>query len=169
MTEGVNEIVELFRRITLGVYVIGAAHEGRRGAFTAAWVMQASYNPPLLVISVNPRNATQGILKASGGFTVSVLKQGQLDHARRLGTAPESGQDKLAGIRWRPGHGGAPVLQDALAYFECELTSCTAAGDHELVVGRVVGGRIVDASAVPLTYADTGSMDGSSSLYPTLL
>ena len=64
MTEGVNEIVELFRRITLGVYVIGAAHEGRRGAFTAAWVMQASYDPPLLVISVNPRNATQGILKA---------------------------------------------------------------------------------------------------------
>jgi len=159
----VNQIAELFRRITLGVYVVGASHEGRRGAFTAVWVTQASYDPLLLAVCVNPRNATHGLMKASGGFAVSVLKHGQLDLARRFGTTSESGQDKLAGVAWWPGHKGAPVLQDALAYFEVELA---AAGDHELVVGRVIGGRILDAGAAPLAYADTGSMDGSSSLYP---
>jgi len=162
----VNEIAELFGRITLGVYVVGAAHGGRRGAFTAAWVTQASYRPLLLAVSVNPQNASHGILKAGGGFAVSVLKRGQLELARRFGTRAQAGHDKLDGVAWRPGHKGSPVLQEALAYFECELVSCTAAGDHELVVGRVIGGRILDPDAVPLTYADTGGMDRSDALYP---
>ena len=160
------QIAELFRRITLGVYVVGAAHEDRRGAFTAVWVTQASYDPPLLAVSVNPHNATHALLKASGGFAVSVLKRGQLDIAQHFGTRSEKGQDKLAGVAWRPGHRGAPILQDAFAYFECELIGCALAGDHELVIGRVIGGRILDSDAAPLTYADTGTMDGSSSLYP---
>jgi flavin reductase (DIM6/NTAB) family NADH-FMN oxidoreductase RutF len=162
----VNEIPELFRRITTGVYVIGAAHGGRRGAFTAAWVVQASYRPLLLAVSVNPQNAAHELLKASGGFAVSVLKRGQMELARRLGARSEPGQDKLAGVAWRPGYKGAPVLQEALACFDCEVASCVAAGDHELVVGRVIGGRILDAAAAPMTYADTGAMDGSGSLYP---
>ncbi len=161
-----NQIAELFRCITLGVYLVGAAHEGRRGAFTAAWATQVSFAPPLLAVSVKPHNAAYALLKAGGGFAVSVLKRGQLDVARRFGSPPQSGQDKLAGVAWRPGYKGVPVLQDALAYFECELTGCAAAGDHELVVGRVIGGRILDPDAAPLTYADTGSMDRSSSLYP---
>jgi flavin reductase (DIM6/NTAB) family NADH-FMN oxidoreductase RutF len=161
-----NEIVELFRRIGLGVYVIGAAHGGRRGAFTAAWLMQASYRPLLLAVSVNPRNASHAILKAAGGFTVSVLKQGQLELARRFGTPPQAGHDKLAGVGWQPAYNGAPVLQEALAYFECELAGCTAAGDHELIVARVVGGRILDAEAAPMTYAEAAGIDGSAALYP---
>jgi hypothetical protein len=40
------------------------------------------------------------------------------------------------------------------------------AGDHELVLGRVVDGKLLDRSAAPLTYAETGEMDGSSTLYP---
>jgi len=71
-------------------------------------------------------NATHALLKASGGFAVSVLKRGQLDLAQHFGTHSQKGQDKLAGVVW----------------------------------------RILDSDAAPLTYADTGSMDGSSSLYP---
>ena len=41
-----KEIAELFHRITLGVYVVGVAHDERRDALTAAWVMQASFDPP---------------------------------------------------------------------------------------------------------------------------
>ena len=70
------------------------------------------------------------------------------------------------GVRWQPGHGGAPVLSEALAYFECELMQRVPAGDHELVLARVVGGRILDSSAEPMHYADTGDMDGSSALFP---
>jgi len=162
----VNDIAGLFHRLTLGVYVVGVAHVERRDAFTAAWVMQASFDPLLLAVSINPENASYPLLQASGGFAVSVLKQGQLELARHFGTQSGREQDKLAGVAWWPGHNGAPVLEEALAYFECELTERVRVGDHELAVGRVIGGRILDRDATPMRYAETGAMDGSSALYP---
>jgi len=162
----VNEITELFRRLTYGIYVVGVAGGEQRDAFTAAWVMQTSFDPLLLALSINPEHASYPLLHAGRGFTVNVLKQGQLDLARRFGTRSGRDEDKLEGIRWRPGRTGTPILQDALAYFDCELAGRTPAGDHELVLGRVTGGKILDPDAAPLTYADTGDMDGSSALYP---
>jgi flavin reductase (DIM6/NTAB) family NADH-FMN oxidoreductase RutF len=74
--------------------------------------------------------------------------------------------NKLALMPWRPGRSGAPILQNGLAYFDCEVTATFGAGDHELVLGRVVDGGILDPGGVPLVYAETGDMDGSSALYP---
>ena len=162
----VNEITELFRRLTYGVYVVGVAGGEERDAFTAAWVMQTSFDPLLLALSINPEHASHPLLHAGRGFTVNVLKQSQLELARGFGTRSGRDEDKLEGIRWRPGRTGAPILEDALAYFDCELAGHTPAGDHELVLGRVIGGEVLDRSAPPLTYADTGDMDGSGALYP---
>jgi flavin reductase (DIM6/NTAB) family NADH-FMN oxidoreductase RutF len=161
-----KEIAELFHRLTYGVYVVGVAYGQRRDGFTAAWVMQVSFEPLLLALSINPDNASYELLHTGGGFTANVLKQGQLELARRFGTRSGRDQDKLAGTRWRPGRNGAPILEDALAYFDCELTGRMRAGDHELVLGWVVDGAILAPGATPLTYADTGDMDGSSALYP---
>jgi flavin reductase (DIM6/NTAB) family NADH-FMN oxidoreductase RutF len=162
----VSEIAELFHRLSFGVYVVGVSAGHRRGGFTAAWVMQASFDPLLLALSINPGNASYELLHEGGGFIVNVLKQGQLELARRFGTRSGRNEDKLAGIRWRPGRSGAPVLEQALAYFDCDLARRHRAGDHELVLGRVVEGQILDAGATPLTYAETGDMDGSADLYP---
>lgn len=162
-----NEIEALFQRLTVGVYVVGAAHGERRHAFTAAWVMQASYDPLLLALSINPNHATYPLLQASRAFTVNVLKAGQLELARWFGTRSGREQDKLDGVPWHAGRSGAPVLDDALAYFDCEVIESVAAGDHELVVGRVIAGRVVDPNAAPMAYSETGDMDGSSALYPT--
>ena len=167
--EAADDIAGLFRRLTLGVYAIGVTDGQRRDAFTAAWIMQASFDPLLLAVSINPSNASYELLHITGGFTVNVLKQGQLELARRLGTRSGRDEDKLAGIRSRPGRLGSPILEEALAYFDCELMGRTRAGDHELVLGRVVDGKILDRDAVPLTYAETGDMDGSSALYPRTL
>ena len=161
--------VELFRTLSFGVYAVGVAHGERRDVFTAAWVMQASFEPLLLTLSINPHNASYELLHAGGSFTVNVLKQSQQDLARRFGTRSGRDEDKLAGIRWRAGKTGAPILQDSLAYFECTLAGRHRAGDHELVLGRVVSGDVLDPNATPLTYADTGDMDGSAELYPPTL
>lgn len=161
-----NEISELFHRLTAGVYAVGVAEGAKRDAFTAAWVMQASFDPLLLALSINPGNASYPLLHNSGGFTVNVLKEGQLGMARRFGTRSGRNEDKLAGISWRPGRSGAPILEAALAYFDCELAGRMRAGDHELVLGHVIDGKILDRNGQALTYTGTGDMDGSSSLYP---
>jgi flavin reductase (DIM6/NTAB) family NADH-FMN oxidoreductase RutF len=164
-----SEIAALFHRLSYGIYVVGVAAGDRRDGFTAAWVMQASFDPLVLALSINSSNASYELLHAGGGFTVNVLKQGQLELARRFGTLSGRNEDKLAGIRWRPGRSGAPILEEALAYYECDLSGRHRAADHELVLGRVVDGKILDPGSAPLTYADTGDMDGSADLYPTSL
>jgi flavin reductase (DIM6/NTAB) family NADH-FMN oxidoreductase RutF len=164
-----DEVAALFRRITLGVYVIGVAQADRRRAFTAAWVMQVSFDPLLLALSVNHQHASWPLLQGGGGFTVNVLGERSLELARHLGTPSAGDADKLAGVGWRPGRRGAPILDDALAWFECELAGRMPAGDHEVVLGRVVDGNIISPEGKPLTYAATGDMDGSSALYPATL
>lgn len=164
-----TDIAALFRRLTAGVYVIGAAHELRLNAFTAAWLMQVSFDPLLLALSINPAHASYPLVHQGGGFTVSVLAEGQLDLARHFGTVSGRERDKLAGIAWRPGRRGAPILVNALAWLDCELAGGMRAGDHELVLGRVLDGAILSPGVVPLTYAATGDLDGSSSLYPAVL
>ncbi len=167
--EDAGDITALFRRLTLGVYAVGVTDGQRRDAFTAAWIMQTSFNPLMLAVSINPDNASYELLHATGSFTVNVLKQEQLELARWLGTRSGRDEDKLAGIPSRPGRLGSPILEEALAYFEGELMGRTRAGDHELVLGKVVDGKILDRNATPLTYAETGDMDGSSALYPRKL
>ena len=158
--------VDVFRRLSVGVYVVGASHGGRADAFTAAWLTQISFEPLLVALSVNPGNATYPLIRESGGFVVSVLERGRLDLARLFGTRSGRDEDKLAGVPWRPGRAGAPILEEAIAWLECELRELHEVGDHRLAVARVVGGEVMREDAAPLLYAETGDMDGSADLYP---
>ena len=124
--------LELFRCLTNGLYVVGVAHDNRRNAFTAAWITQVSFDPLLLALSIHPAHASYPILMAAGLFTVSVLRQDQLELARHFGTQSGRVIDKLVGQRWQAALEGAPVLLDAAAYLECRLIGRYAAGDHEL-------------------------------------
>ena len=161
-----NQPVAVLRRLTTGVYVIGAAHAGRTSAFTAAWITQVAFDPLLVAVSVNTANASYPLLKGSGGFVINVLRAGQLDLARHFGTHSSRDVAKLEGIRWRAGQFGAPVLSDAAAVLECRLATEAAAGDHAVVIAEVVDGAVLDEDARPLRYDETANMDGSEALYP---
>jgi flavin reductase (DIM6/NTAB) family NADH-FMN oxidoreductase RutF len=81
-------IAALFQRLTQGVYVVGVAHGGVRNAFTAAWVMQVSFDPLLLTLSINPHHSSYRLLKEGRAFSVNVLKKGQLDLAEHMVSRP---------------------------------------------------------------------------------
>jgi flavin reductase (DIM6/NTAB) family NADH-FMN oxidoreductase RutF len=162
----VADVADLFRRINAGVYVVGVAEGERRNAFTAAWLMQVSFDPLLLALSVNPEHASYPLLVGGGGFAVSVLSHDQIHLARHFGTRSGREADKLAGIAWRPGRTGAPILTEAVAWLECRLTERLPAGDHEIVIARPLAGELLRPDATPLTYADTGDLDRSRELYP---
>ncbi len=157
-------MAQLFQRITTGVYVIGVADAVRPNAFTAAWVMPVSFQPLLLALSINPDHASYALLKAGGHFTVNVLGKSQLALAAHFGTPGR--MDKLAGHAWHSGRSGAPLLDDALALFECSVTAELPAGDHVLTLGRVLWGELRDPSMEPLIYRDTGNLDGAAAIFP---
>jgi flavin reductase (DIM6/NTAB) family NADH-FMN oxidoreductase RutF len=155
----------LFKSLTTGVYVVGVAHGEACNAFTAAWIMQVSYDPLLLALSINPRHSSYELLKKGGAFSVNVLKKGQLELAALFG-GPASAS-KLASTEWTPGRAGVPLLRQCRAWFECQVVGEHPAGDHVVVLGKVIGGRLIDTNAEPMIYSDTGAMDGSAALFPT--
>ncbi|MGF6416282.1 flavin reductase [Paraburkholderia sp. MM5482-R1] len=67
---------------------------------------------------------------------------------------------------WRTDVTGAPLPLDALAHFDCRVTGDIEAGDHRLIVGRVVDGALAGADGDPLIYAQTGNLDMSEDVYP---
>jgi flavin reductase (DIM6/NTAB) family NADH-FMN oxidoreductase RutF len=161
------DVSEWVKRITTGVYVVGATADQKQNAFTAAWVMPASFQPLLLVVSINPHHSSYAMIKASGVFSINVLGTDQLDLAAHFGAPAVI--DKLAGVAWSSGKTGAPLLNGVVAHFECEVFGESPAGDHVLVLGRVIGGSLLRPAGEPLSYRDTGDMDGASSLFPTSL
>ena len=157
-------IAALFQRLTQGVYVVGVAHGDVRNAFTAAWVTQVSFDPLLLALSIDPHHSSYRLLKEGRAFSVNVLKKDQLDLAEHFGRS--ASVDKLAGTEWTTDSAGLPLLREALAWFECRLVDEYPAGDHMLVLGSVIGGKLLDSKAEPLSYRETGAMDGAAALFP---
>jgi flavin reductase (DIM6/NTAB) family NADH-FMN oxidoreductase RutF len=159
-----DSITALFQRLTQGVYVVGVASGELRNAFTTAWVMQGVVQSLAAGLKHRSASLSYRLLKEGQAFSINVLKKGQLDLAEHFGQP--SSTDKLAGQRWTMGRMGLPLLREALAWFECHLVDEHPAGDHMLVLARVIGGKLLDVEAEALSYRETGEMDGSSALFP---
>ena len=121
----------------------------------------------LRLIGIHHRRLSES--EGGGGFVVSVLRQDQIHLAEVFGTSSGRDQDKLAGVPWLPAPSGAPILAQALAWLDCRLHDRFRVGDHEIILGRPVGGKLVEPGAPPLLYPDTGDLDGSRGLYPDSL
>jgi flavin reductase (DIM6/NTAB) family NADH-FMN oxidoreductase RutF len=65
---------------------------------------------------------------------------------------------------WTTDRLGLPLLREALAWFECQVVGEYPAGDHVLVLGKVIGGKLLDSEAEPMSYRQTCAMDGASAL-----
>ena len=161
MTRVIENLDKLFKQISLGVYVVGVSDGERQNAFTAACVMQVSFNPPLLAIGINPESYSYQLLQAGGVCTVNVLGEDQYALAEHFG---RSVKDKMAGFQWQKGTTGAPILSESLAYFDCQVSHYADAGDHKIAVCKVIAAARLN-NGRPLLYNQTGDLDGSSGLY----
>jgi flavin reductase (DIM6/NTAB) family NADH-FMN oxidoreductase RutF len=157
----IENIDDVFKRLTHGVYVIGVRDGERQNAFTASWVMQVSFNPPMLAFSINPEHYSYQLLTAGNICTVNVLSRQQMALAEHFG---RSSKDKMAGYQWQHGQSGAPILSTSLAYFDCQVSHFTEAGDRFIVVCEVLAAALLNQGA-PMLYSQTGDLDGSSGMY----
>ena len=146
----------LLRKIPHGVYVVGLKHEDRLSAFTATWLTQVSFLPPLLALAVRKDSHSFEMLKFGGVFTVHLLGKHQQALAEHFVRPAAAVGEKLAAVRFQPGKTGAPVLEECLGYVECEIREIANQwGDHALVIGEVVEARL-HRDEPPLTLMDTG-------------
>jgi flavin reductase (DIM6/NTAB) family NADH-FMN oxidoreductase RutF len=145
----------VLRRLTYGLYVIGVSDGVDANVFTANWLTQVSFDPPLLALSVENDCRSHAIIERSRKFAVSVLETGRRDVAGDLGRHSTETPAKLSKVAHRFAANGCPVLEDALGYLACEVESSTPAGDSTLYVARVTE-AVSLKEGEPLTMREAG-------------
>ncbi|MEU6750593.1 flavin reductase [Spirillospora sp. NPDC046719] len=126
---------EVLGHYPTGVAVITAiADDGGPVGMVVGSFTSVSLDPPLVAFLPDRTSNTFARLRTAGSFCVNVLAVGQERICRQF--AAKSG-DKFAGVAWRPAPTGAPLLQDAVAWIDCEFHDTFDAGDHYIVLGRV--------------------------------
>ena len=138
---------EVIGHFTSGVTVITATSDGRDHGMTASAVTSLSLEPPMLLVCLNNRSPTQQAITRSRAFAVSVLAEGQHELAKHFGRRAD---DKFAGVAITRGAGGLPLLRDALAVLECEVSDDIVGGTHRVFLARVM--HAVARPGSPLAY-----------------
>jgi flavin reductase (DIM6/NTAB) family NADH-FMN oxidoreductase RutF len=145
----------ILRKIPHGLYVCGVVDGDAMNGFTASWVMQASFVPPLVVNCVRQDSGSNQMIRHSGVFALSVLEEGQKELAQTFFKPQSRVGDKFADIEFYLGETGCPIIKDALGYVECKVVATVDQGDHTVFVGEVIAAG-VHRDGNPLILETTG-------------
>lgn len=145
-------------RFATGVTIVtvldsqGHPHGVTVNAFTSI-----SLEPPLVLVSIDLKNALLGHFISSSWFGVNVLAEHQEHLSRRFSSAEEN---RFIDVDWRKGHSGLPLLDGVLAHLECAVTRTFEIGDHTMLIGEVR--RAEYREGRPLLYFESGyrALDG---------
>ena len=141
-------------RFATGVTVVAARHGPLLAGMTANAIATISIDPPLMMASISRRAETHGAIIGSHAFAVSVLADDQRTLAECF--AQPTTADKLkrfCDADWHEAETGSPILEGALAYFDCRLTQRHDGGDHAIFLGEIVAAGYREDAAPLLWYA----------------
>lgn len=127
-----------------------AESASRPVGLTVSAVTSVSAEPPILAICLDRGSRTLPIIEQVGRFAVNFLRGDRAVLAERFASP---GVERFAGVAWRSGRTGAPILvEDALAWAECLVEGTVVVGDHVVVLGLVVAGAPPPSGSRPLMY-----------------
>ena len=150
------------RRLAGHVCLITTAGPGgTRAGMTATAVCSVSAEPPTLLICVNRQSTSHAAISANRVFAVNVLALEDRPLADRFATGLPS-EEKFAEGVWTTQATGAPMLEGALAAFDCRIAQAVDVGTHGILFGAIETVHVRKAAAKPLLYAQ-GAYGGFSS------
>ena len=140
------------RQVASSVAVITARSGMHANGLTATAVCSVSATPPVLLVCVNKGASAEAIIAESGSCAVNFLTEEQHRVARLFSTPKLSAEERFAEGLWQAQVTGAPVLEGALASFDCMVEDCVPSETHNIYLGRVVAAASLDQEG--LIYRD---------------
>ncbi|MDX2232838.1 MAG: flavin reductase family protein [Leptolyngbyaceae cyanobacterium bins.349] len=145
----------MLRKIPHGLYICGVKDGEEVNGFTASWVMQASFVPPLVVNCIKNDSKSHAMVKSSGVFALSFLEAGQKEMAQKFFKPQRRVGNKFEDVEFYVGETGCPIIAEALGYVECRVVGAVEHGDHTVFVGEVIAAG-VHREGEPLLLESTG-------------
>lgn len=133
----------ILRKIPHGLYICGVKDGEDINCFTASWVTQSSFKPPLVVNCVNTGHKSNEMIKNSGVFSLTFLETEQKEVAKTFFQPLHRVGNKFEDIEFYLGEEtGCPIISDSLGYVECKVVGALEQGDHTVFVGEVIGSGV---------------------------
>ncbi|MFJ4468000.1 flavin reductase family protein [Streptomyces sp. NPDC089424] len=142
---------EFTDRLDPDMYVVTAVAGEERAGCLVGFASQCSLRPVRFVVWLSEANRTFRVARSARFLAVHLLGPEQSGLAEIFGgRTGDDGHDKFRDVRWRPGHGGTAVLEDAEAWFVGRAVERVGGGDHVGFVLDPVEWGARDASGGPL-------------------
>jgi flavin reductase (DIM6/NTAB) family NADH-FMN oxidoreductase RutF len=131
-----RDLRRAFGNFATGVTIVTTLDSaGNPCGFTANSFTSVSIDPPLLLVNIAKSAYGCDVFTASRGFAVNILARDQRELSNRFAAA---GADKFAGLHWHGARTASPIIDGVVAWFDCEHYEQVDAGDHIILIGRVV-------------------------------
>lgn len=112
---------------------------GMPHGLTVSSFTSVSLDPPLISICLGHAVSLIDLFQAAEYFGINILSEDQQHLSERFA---RKGQDRFEGVPWTAGETGVPLLTGALAGIECQVEQRLPAGDHDILIGRMVATRV---------------------------
>lgn len=147
-----RELRNAFSKFPTGVTIVTTCEiDGIPRGFTANSFTSVSLDPPLLLVCIDKRAASLPVFLESKEFAINILGQNQKETSGLFATRR---QDKFEIANWHVSKTGMPLIDEAVAWFECVYEQHVDAGDHIILIGRVIEFSYRDGK--PLGYVGGG-------------
>lgn len=141
------------RKLVSSVAVVTSCLGKVRNGLTATAVCSVSIDPPTILVCIGRKATAERLMFESKVFAINFLAEGHHDIARAFSTPKLKPEDRFASGQWTSLATGAPVLQGAVAAFDCAVEQRILSGTHYIYIGRVLALASPDHEA-PLLYRD---------------
>ena len=111
----------LLRKIPHGLFICGVREDEEVNGFTASWVTQGSFDPPLVVMAVKADGSSHGMIQRTKKFSLNVLRSDQKELAAVFFKPQKALGGRFESAPFNYGEMGLPILEDAIGGIECEI------------------------------------------------
>lgn len=143
----------VMRRVASPVTVVTVASEYERRGATIGSFTSVSLDPPLISFNVQKDSSLHDVLIGAPSFAVHLLSAAQADLANHFALPDLTSAEQFRDVPYQAAPDGSPILSGVFGVLFCEPYAVHDAGDHSLVLGRVL--HVTEAEAAgPLLYYD---------------
>ncbi len=152
-----SPLAQAIGQIPSGLFILTAAYNGSRSGVLVAWVQQCASVPPLVMAAVSTALPVVPLIRDSRSFALCQISAEDRLLARRFDHAPIAGEDPFVSMPVTLSPNGAPILQRALSWLDCEvLRHIDLESDCGLYVGRVRDGGILNGGEPAVRFGSDG-------------
>jgi len=152
-----TSLIQAIEQIPSGLFLVTAAHEGRRSGVLTRWIQRCSNNPPMVTIAMPKGMPVEPLIRDSRCFAICQISADDVLLQRKFAQIPDRGDDPFDSLTVDVAPSGAPIVKRAMSYLDCELiTHLEFDSEFRLYIGLVHHAVLLSDATPAIYYGENG-------------